>query len=493
MKIFFLILFLNFSTLQTGAAELCSNFYLDSPSRGESQIKNSEIKLVRLPRPVDWTTGKIPPFLNGIRHIEIHQSFFERNKFENLTSESLTKLESEIKIALINEADQVNRSVLELELATIAIQNRPEVVTNNGLDRIKKGKALILNILEQLNKDTRFKDLFPAELQVMAQDVLNLYLIVENEITNGSKNRKLKQVNWAISNRCPLCCKGCYFNFRKKEMTMQDVIAVAKKLKQHGVEEIILTGGDPLLAGTPNEVKDVFSEQKNLSGTGSLFYNIVDTLYNFGFKVAIDTTGYTLTENTAKAIAGKVSFVGIPLDGPNQVVVSSFRKGQDDLFEKTISAIDLLKKYNIPVKINTTVTKSNLNHLLELAKLISERGYSEEWGWSVFQWWETRAESKLIEETATPTADYLKAVSQIKKRFPRLKLRAGSVENRALQYFEIMTNGDVLNYSDTKQPGTIILGNVIVDSVQSLVDSPALSTISSKFKTWFHLAGKIEN
>jgi MoaA/NifB/PqqE/SkfB family radical SAM enzyme len=171
-------------------------------------------------------------------------------------------------------------------------------------------------------------------------------------------------------------------------------------------------------------------------------------------------------------------------------VVAKFRKGQSDTFEHVKSAIGLANKYHIPVKLNTTVTRHNVQSLGEIARLITQEGYVVDWGWSVFQWWETRAEPHLVQEYAVSNDDFARATDEIKRDYPNLNIRVGAVENRSRKYFEIMTNGDVLNYGDGAFPGSIILGNILSESMIDLIKSPALDKKSAKFQSWFPAVGE---
>lgn len=411
-----------------------------------AKVKADSAPALRLPKPVDWISGKLPPELAGRPHADLHLRFSGRNKFDLLNSENFADLEKQLRVAVTAENGAEDKAILQFELATVLSQNKPTK------EAAREAEMLLSSAWKAL----------PKEIKPQAKAVNQF---VQEMLKERQVYKPLKQVNWAISNQCPLCCKGCYFNFRSKKMTLDEARKVARKLKRSGVEEVILTGGDPLLA--PD------------------FLDYVDLLHETGLKVAVDSTGYTMTEEAARRMRGKVSFFGIPIDGPTQEVVETFRKGQSDTLDKAKAAIKILQTYGIPVKPNTTVTKYNIDHLPAMAKMIAENGYAKDWNWSIFQWWDTRASAQMKAEYAVPDQEFVKKAKEAIRQYPHLDVRVGSIESRSRQYFEIMTNGDVLNYSDGAIPGSVILGNLIHEPIEPMVKSPALDKKSSKFRAWW--------
>jgi len=115
---------------------------------------------------------------------------------------------------------------------------------------------------------------------------------------------------------------------------------------------LVFTGGDPLMR------KDV--------------YQLADYAIKKGVRVSMTPSA---TPNVTKEAIEKAKEVGLSrwafsLDGPNAEIHDQFR-GTSGSFDLTMKAIDYLHQLEIPIQINTTISRYNVDQLEEMAELIT--------------------------------------------------------------------------------------------------------------------------
>lgn len=160
----------------------------------------------------------------------------------------------------------------------------------------------------------------------------------------------------------PLCnmnCDMCYVRLSPEELSFQGRIRTAEewiklsmKMKEQGVLFLLLTGGEPLL----------YPE----------FQKLYTALTNLGFIITINTNGTLINEDIASFLAqNKPRRVNVTLYGKDSDTYESlchYRNG----FKQTIQGIKLLKRFNIDVKLNGSLTKANLKDIDSLIDIANE-------------------------------------------------------------------------------------------------------------------------
>lgn len=385
-------------------------------------------------QPVDW----VKPSVN-------RDSAFERRLlFENFTIAGFKELELELE----DQLRMAPSDTIRFQLATVLAQCMP---TRPSLCRANELLASALKPDSDLS----------ADLRKSARDVQRSVRSMLLESESAAAGR-LSQVNWGIYNRCPLVCVGCYNIFNSQTLPLHQTKRVVEKLVAAGVEELVISGGDPL------EWEDILP--------------FVEHAHNCGLDVAIDTVGYSFTAETGEALGGKISYLGLPVDGSEQDVIAGFRKGKADLFQRVRHTLELCSAYGIPVKINTTVTNLNINDLDAVAQLLGE--YDAVVAWSLFQWWDIRATPALRARMQVGTSRFRERARQLQQLYPQLGIWGQDVDRRARTHFFISANGEVYTF-DSGVLATIIIGDISTDSMAELLESPALRKDSPKFRRSF--------
>lgn len=157
----------------------------------------------------------------------------------------------------------------------------------------------------------------------------------------------------------PLCnmhCKMCYVRLDHEDvlkqgglLSLEKWMTIAKEMQKSGVLFLLLTGGEPLLF--PG-FKEIYLELQKL-----------------GMILTINTNGTLINEEWADFFAEhRPRRINITLYGASEETYASlcqYKKG----YRKTLDGIRLLKKRNIEVKINGSITKENERDLINIYQI----------------------------------------------------------------------------------------------------------------------------
>lgn len=161
------------------------------------------------------------------------------------------------------------------------------------------------------------------------------------------------EVDLHITNRCNLYCKHCVYDsgsLSMTDMSLATVKTLVNGFKRMGVDEVHLTGGEPLLN------KD--------------FFNITSYLNAHNFKVRMQTNGFLIDESIAKKVKDSgIEYVLISVDGLKDFH-NSFRNNKYS-FDKAIEAIKFFKSVGVFTRVNTVVSKGNINNIEKIIEIIN--------------------------------------------------------------------------------------------------------------------------
>ena len=137
---------------------------------------------------------------------------------------------------------------------------------------------------------------------------------------------KIGKFIWDITYACPLRCGHCYSESgrrpprtldRDTAMRVVDVILAAQ------AEKVSISGGEPL------SVRWAVEAMKRL--------------HDAGVAVTVFTSGWTMQERTATALADAVSSVAVSIDGADAALHDAIR-GRAGAFERGMKALDVLHR-----------------------------------------------------------------------------------------------------------------------------------------------------
>jgi radical SAM protein with 4Fe4S-binding SPASM domain len=176
----------------------------------------------------------------------------------------------------------------------------------------------------------------------------------------------LKIISWNITRRCNLKCTHCYLpaKFRydtatsppdpcelttEESLRLIDEIALANKEVM-----LILSGGEPLLRSDVYELAEYASHN--------------------GMMVVLGTNGFFIDTDTVRKLKEKgVSGVSISLDSAHPEIHDSIRLVPGS-WDRAVKAIEICKRADLSVQMNTVVTNSNYNEIPELIQFARTLG-----------------------------------------------------------------------------------------------------------------------
>ncbi len=179
----------------------------------------------------------------------------------------------------------------------------------------------------------------------------------QDYVNNVKKFKKFNNVRLFVelTNKCNLRCKHCYGGFgfnNDKSLDVEQLKQVIHDASESGAYQLDLTGGEPMLYPHINE--------------------LLEFAYKEGMLVRIFTNLTLLTEKSLNMlIKYGVKEIVTSLDSCYANAHDIFR-GQNGCFDKTINAIKILKKKNMPVSVNTMIGNHNKDDIDTLVMFISE-------------------------------------------------------------------------------------------------------------------------
>lgn len=154
-----------------------------------------------------------------------------------------------------------------------------------------------------------------------------------------------------VTRKCDLNCNHCFTGSgtaMKNEFNTKEVFDLLDELKKQNVFCLVFTGGEPLIR------KD--------------FPEILAYAQKLNFIISVVTNGSFLSEEMVRSFARINLRVTLSLDGLHAKNTDFFRQ-REFISEKLL----LLKKYNIPCHVSSTMTRENLQDLEDLFTWLIEK------------------------------------------------------------------------------------------------------------------------
>ena len=175
--------------------------------------------------------------------------------------------------------------------------------------------------------------------------------------SNYSFTPKPSVMYMELTYRCNCRCKFCERwkigpQAHQKELTTEEVKKILIQAYKIGVRYVGFTGGEPFLR------KDIFEIGKFAK--------------NMGLTVTVASNGTLINENNIKEIVTAFDSLTISLDGILKETHDSLR-GVKGGYALAMDAIDLLKKWRMPVAVNMVIVRQNFMEIDEYIQFFSEK------------------------------------------------------------------------------------------------------------------------
>jgi len=170
-----------------------------------------------------------------------------------------------------------------------------------------------------------------------------------------------KSINFHITQRCNYKCDFCFAKFGKnaRELSKREQSKLIKELAKKGCEKLNFAGGEPTLI---QDLPELLKFSKDL-----------------GLFTSLISNGTGLTKKFLTNSYKNIDLIGLSIDSANEEINYQLGRCMTNNNEKikTYShvnliknRVELIKRFNIPLKINTVVTSLNWNE--DLSDLIAQ-------------------------------------------------------------------------------------------------------------------------
>lgn len=173
-------------------------------------------------------------------------------------------------------------------------------------------------------------------------------------------------VIWETTQACDLLCKHCRASAQSNrdpgELSTNEAMGLLRQVKRLGDPVMVFTGGDPLKRSDLSEL---------------LTFSV-----SLGLRTTVTPSATPLlTRAAVKRFKDcGVSRMAISIDGATAGEHDGFRQVAGS-FQTSIDALNAARDFVLESQVNTTVTRSNMHRLSEIAALVAETGAKL---WSVF-------------------------------------------------------------------------------------------------------------
>jgi MoaA/NifB/PqqE/SkfB family radical SAM enzyme len=157
---------------------------------------------------------------------------------------------------------------------------------------------------------------------------------------------------WLITRKCNYRCRGCnvWKEQDKRELSTEEIKKGLDILKDLGIVEIVLSGGDPLLREDAGEIIEHASKLfiTTVYDNGSMAAKKVDALRN-------------------------VDFAAISIDSLDEAK-NDYIKAVPGAWKKAMESVETLHKEGINVSVTPTISQQNLYEIVDITNYFTKRG-----------------------------------------------------------------------------------------------------------------------
>jgi radical SAM protein len=164
-------------------------------------------------------------------------------------------------------------------------------------------------------------------------------------------------VIWEVTQACDLACTSCRTELNSHldpdELTTAEAYDLVTQVKEFGNPLLVLTGGDPL-------------KRPDLE-------NVIRYSVEHGLRTNITPSATPLltTEAIDRFQHCGISRMAICVDGPDAAIHDGFR-GEPGTYDRSLMALRHARDIGLDTQVQTTATRTNVNHLAEMAEQVAE-------------------------------------------------------------------------------------------------------------------------
>jgi MoaA/NifB/PqqE/SkfB family radical SAM enzyme len=169
---------------------------------------------------------------------------------------------------------------------------------------------------------------------------------------NALTPNKPHHAQWMITRKCNYRCRGCnvWKEQDKRELSTEEIKRGLDILKDIGIVELVISGGDPLLR---KDAPEIIEHASNL---------FVTTVYDNG----------SMAKQNVEALRN-VDFVALSIDSLDPEK-NDYIKDVPGAWKKAMDAVETLHREGINVSVTPTISQLNIYEIVDITKYFTKRG-----------------------------------------------------------------------------------------------------------------------
>ena len=163
---------------------------------------------------------------------------------------------------------------------------------------------------------------------------------------------KPHHAQWLVTRKCNYQCLSCnvWKEQDQRELSADEIKKGLDILKDLGIVELVISGGDPLLRADIGEIVDYASKR------------FVTTVYDNG-SLALQNID----------VLRKADFVAISIDSLDEAK-NDYIKSVQGAWKNAIQAVETLHKEGIEVSVTPTISQKNLHEIVDITNYFTGKG-----------------------------------------------------------------------------------------------------------------------
>lgn len=254
----------------------------------------------------------------------------------------------------------------------------------------------------------------------------------------------MEEIHYLLGHTCNLDCDFCFWEKRTSPPTIAKAKKVIGEIKKVGIKKITISGGEPTCSSCLLEV---------------LKYAKLN-----GMEIALHTNGLKIDAKMAQKIAPFIQRISLALDGSDESMAIKMRK--KPFTKHTLSLVTLFDSLGTAVSVKTLVTKVNQEDIVAIGKLLENKPIRY---WSIIEFNPLGRGLIHKKKFLLSRKEFALITKKVLAHFPNLQIRIREFRGQPEKYCFITTSGEV--YTNTKNNGDILVGNLETNSLSSILDS----------------------